>query len=1095
MSIQSLPDVVPAAPVLPELRIVPAAGECLHDLVSRAAEACPDAPALCFEGSSVRFREVEARANQMAHYLRGIGVGVEDAVGVFLPRGAAAAVAALAIWKAGGVYVPLDPALPQARVGTMVEQAGAAVVVTSDDWLGDLPMEALGGHVVCVDSDAGQIAAQPETAPDGGAVPGSLAYVIFTSGSTGAPKGVAVEHAAAASNVRTFAERCGYTPADRALLFASLSFDVSVEQLLAPLSAGACVVVREPGVASAGEFLRMVQEQALTVLNLPPGYWAELCDADDRGVLAALRLVIVGGDVLRGEAVRRWRARGCGGVRLLNAYGPTETAITASLLEVAGEPGETVRLGPPLPGRTAAVVDGWGDPLPAGADGELWLGGIVARGYLRRPALTAERFVPDPRGTLPGARAYRTGDVVREEHDGTYTFRGRTDGQVKVRGLRIELGEIEAALAAHTSVREAVVVVRSEPGRENRLAAFVVARGAAPTHDELLAALRETLPDYMVPPRVTVMDAFPLLPSGKADRRALAALTVETDEDAGSAAFATSAETRMAALWTELLGVPVTSPDDDFFELGGDSLLATQLVARLDAEYGVDVPMREVFDASTIREVASLVESLAPAQPAGGAAEIPRAPRDGDGVPLSSAQELMWVSLQMAGTPGWFYNIAGGLRLRGPLSVPALEGALTELVRRHEPLRTAIVSRGDSAVQVIHPPRETRLEPIPVVGATEEEAERRLGELSTGESEVAFDLAEGAPFRTVLYRLGPDHHVLWVVVHHIVSDGSSLSILFRDLGALYAARVADRPAALPELPYQFADFALSERERLAGGALEPALAFWRGRLSGSAVPARLPGEAADPAPGRTGATLTRVLPPPLASALRALGSAEGATVFMVLLAAWKVLFHHLTGQADVVVGFHLSGRNRAETEPLVGYFVNVLPLRTGLDGNPTFREVLGRVREATVAAYAHQDVPFERIVDELKPVRAPGEPPFFRTVFAMQSRTVALPSMDGVEVSLIEPEERSAKFELTLFASEGEDGIRIDFNYRTERFPGDAIERASARYTSALAEMLRNPDARMSAMGAALASAVAGARERRAGREDELLTLLAGRGR
>ncbi|HEX7239407.1 MAG TPA: amino acid adenylation domain-containing protein, partial [Longimicrobiaceae bacterium] len=891
---------------------------CVHELFRAQAERTPEAAALVSAGGTLTFRELDRGSHRLAHRLRAHGVGPETVVAVLAEHSAEVVTALLAVLGAGGVYLPLDPGAPPERLAYVLGDARAALVLAQPGLEGRLPSG--GPRVLPLDPSRDDAAPLPPLPPF--AFADSAAYLVYTSGSTGLPKGVVVPHGAAAAHLGAVARAYGHTPADRVLAFASLTFDQSLEDLLAPLVAGASVVVRDPEVWTPAELAERVRALGVTAMNLPTAYWSQLVrdPAAVAGLKACLRLMIVGGEALQPATVRAWEEGPGGPVALVNGYGPTEAVVTATLFEVpAGRAGAwtaAVPIGRPVGGRTAYVLDASGEPAPVGVPGELCIGGAeLARGYLGRPELTAERFVPDPFGRVPGGRVYRTGDRARWLEAGELEFLGRVDQQVKVRGYRIEPGEVEAALLADGRVREAAVVAREDAPGEVRLVAYAApAEGAALTGAELRAGLRERLPEYMVPSAFVLLERLPLNANGKTDRRALPA-----PDAAGAGEYSepqTGTERMLAAVWAEVLRVERVGTHDGFFALGGHSLLAMQIISRVRREAGVEVPLRTLFEAPTLGALAARVDALGAGRPEGGA-PIGRTSRDGP-FPLSFAQQRLWLVDRLE--PGSAaYNMPHALRLRGALDVDALRASLGALVERHETLRTVFAEAGGEPVQVIHADAPVALEVVEVAG--EEEVER----LAEEEALRPFDLARGPLLRSTLLRLGEEDHVLLFTLHHIVSDGWSMDVLVREVSALYAASVRGGSAELPELPVRYVDYAVWQRERLAGPVLEEQLGWWKARLAGAPPLLELPTDR--PRAAGTGARAGSVpftLPRKTAEAVRELSRRQGATPFMTVLAAWQALLGRHAGQDDVVVGSPVAGRTRVELEGLIGFFVNML---------------------------------------------------------------------------------------------------------------------------------------------------------------------------
>jgi amino acid adenylation domain-containing protein len=1027
------------------------AGECVHEWFEARARLAPDATALVMGGERVGYGELNARANRMARHLRALGVGPEVRVGVCAERSVEMVVALLGVLKAGGAYLPLDPAHPQQRLDFMLGDSGVRVLLTQQK-----PAARFGQgvpHVFLLDSQWGEIADADGRDLPPVATGRNLAYVIYTSGSTGIPKGVLVEHSGLCNLVEAQTQAFDIRPESRVLQFASFGFDASVSEIFTALTAGATLCLSPQETLSAPPSLaRVLSEQAVSVVTLPPAMLAVLKTEG----LSCVRTLVAAGESCSVEVAARWSE----GRRFINAYGPTETTVCATMHQYDDQRSEVVPIGRPMANAQVYILDPALRPVPAGVAGELYVGGRgVARGYLGRPALTAERFIPDPFSGEEGSRLYRTGDLCRYAADGLIEFIGRTDNQVKIRGFRIELGEIEAALRGHEGVDDAAVVVRDGAGGDRRLVAYVCGRGgAAPSADELREHLRGRLPEYMVPSQYVMLEALPLTANGKVDRRALP----EPGTEAGVGceeyvAPRTAAEEAIASIWAEVLGVERVSAHDNFFDLGGHSLLATQVVSRAEEALGVELTLDKLFDSPTVAGLAAAAEQAA--QSAGGSRgpAIKRAERSGE-LPLSFAQQRLWFIDQFEpGSP--FYNVSAAMRLKGMLDVAALAQTLNEVVRRHDSLRTTFSTVDGQPVQVIAPALELKLDEHDLrhVPAPERDAEARR--LAVEEAKRPFDLARGPLLRVKLLRLGPEEHVASLTMHHIVSDGWSMGVLIREVAACYEAAVTGKPALLPELPIQYADFAAWQRERLSGEGLEELLAYWRRQLA-SLPELNLPTDHPRPAVQTVrGAYQVAALPPALSAQLRALGQQEGATVFMVLLAAFQTLLYRYTGRHDIVVGTDVANRNRVETEGLIGVFVNHLVMRTDLSGGPTFRELLSRVREASLGAYAHQDMPFDMLVKALKPKRDLSHTPLFQVLFVVQNAPMPELNLTGLTLSPVEADNETTKFDLALFVTEAEDGLVGTWKYNADLFEAATITRMAKNFETLIGGIAANPDA------------------------------------
>ncbi|HHH41043.1 MAG TPA: non-ribosomal peptide synthetase, partial [Chloroflexi bacterium] len=752
-------------------------------------------------------------------------------------------------------------------------------------------------------------------------------------------------------------------------------------------------------------------------------------------------------------------------IPIVNAYGPTEATITTPLFQTLAPPdhmGETPRLpiGRPIPNVRLYLLDPHLRPVPVGVPGELFIGGEgLARGYLHRPDLTAQAFLPDPFSGLPGARLYRTGDLARFLPDGNLEFLGRADAQVKVRGFRVELGEIEAVLGRHPALREVAVAAWEDGAATKRLVAYIVpGEEGEPDVGELRRFLEERLPDYMVPSAFVTLEGLPRTPGGKVDRRALPAPEGERPFlEQEYVAPRTPEEELIATLWAQVLGLERVGVHDNFFELGGHSLLATQVVSRLRDALQIEVPLRILFEHPTVAELAERIREEQWAAQGIAAPPIEPVPRDGD-LPLSFAQQRLWFLDQLEpGSP--FYNIPTAVRLTGPLDVAALERSLNEIVRRHEALRTTFPTVDGRPRQHIAPELTLPLPVIDLRGLPEAEREAQALRLATEEAQRPFDLAQGPLIRALLLQLDDDDHIALLTMHHIVSDGWSMGILIQEIAVLYDAFAQGRPSPLPELSIQYADFAAWQRKWLRGEVLERQLSYWKERLADLPPLLELPTDRPRPAVQTfRGRTRSFVLPEALSRAIRELGRREGATLFMTLLAAFQALLYRYTGQERFAVGTPIANRNRAEIEGLIGFFVNTLVLRADFSDNPTFRQLLKRVREVALGAYAHQDLPFEMLVDALQPERDLSHTPLFQVMFVLQDTPTGSHRLSHLTLSPVEAETGIAKFDLTLSMAEEGGLLGGMVEYNTDLFDAATIERMIAHFQTLLEGVVADPN-------------------------------------
>ncbi|RFU43198.1 amino acid adenylation domain-containing protein [Actinomadura logoneensis] len=1009
------------------------------DLFEARAARTPDEVALVSGDLALTYAELNARANRLAHELAARGVGPEDRVALVLPRTPEIVVAILGVLKAGAAYVPIDPAYPADRVASMLDDAEPVLTLTA-------------GHEAFA-------ADRPSTDPVRTVVPENAAYVIYTSGSTGRPKGVVVPHAGLlnyydAHRVRFFEPVEDETEPGRRLRFAhlaSFSFDTSWMGLLWMIHGHELHLIGDDVRRDVEAFAAYIASRRIDLVNTTPSHFQALRGA---GLLShpAHRptQLLIGGEAI-GDAL--WDdLRALDGVTVRNFYGPTEATIDTMSVVVADAPRPTV--GGPHPGARAYVLDSALQPAPVGVPGELYLAGVqVARGYLGRRALTAERFVADPFGA-PGSRMYRTGDLARWNPDGTIEFLGRADDQVKIRGFRVELGEIENVLSRFDGVGRAVAVVREDTPGDRRLAAYVV-----PATVDAAALRRHAaahLPDHMVP-SVTVLDALPLTVNGKVDKRALP----EPDASAHGAGRGPRSpqEEILCGLFAEVLGVARVGVDDGFFDLGGDSLTAMRLVSRVRTALGAELPVRALFEAPTVAGLSARLAS------AGGAARPALVPAERpDVLPLSYAQQRLWFLNRFDG-PSATFNMPVALRLNGPLDPAALEAALGDVVTRHEALRTVFPEVAGTPRQLVLDPSAAR--PRLAVADTTPDALPLALAAVVGQG---FDLSAEPPLRAALFRLAPDEHVVLLVLHHVAGDGWSMAPLARDVLTAYVARAGgDAPSWAP-LPVQYADYSLWQRS-LLGSEEDPSslvsaqIAFWKSALEGLPEELALPTDRPRPAEASyRGGTFTFSLDAGLHGALLGLARESGASLFMVMQAAFAALLTRLGAGTDIPVGSPIAGRTDEALDDLVGMFVNMLVLRTDTSGDPSFRELVGRVREADLAAYAHQDVPFERLVEVLNPARSMARHPLFQVALSFQNNPEATLELDGLTGGPVDLPLGTAKYDLSLYLQELADdsgapaGISAGLEYALDLFDPDTAAGLAARFERFLREVVDAPD-------------------------------------
>ncbi|HVS00288.1 MAG TPA: amino acid adenylation domain-containing protein, partial [Thermoanaerobaculia bacterium] len=947
-----------------------------------------------------------------------------------MDRSAEMVAALLGILAAGAVYVPLDPTFPRERLALMLEDARPTLLLTQERLAGALPQGA--ALFFLEQTQIPAEAVQPS--------PGDLAYVLYTSGSTGRPKGVAIPHRAVVNFLDAVRLSPGLAAKDALLALTTLSFDIAVLEIFLPLTVGATVVVATRDDARGGAELRAaLANPSVTVMQATPAAWRLLLESGWEGSPSLKALC--GGEALPRELADSLVER-CG--ELWNMYGPTETTVWSMTQRVVSGSGP-VPVGHPLGNTDIHLLDGDSSLAPIGVPGELWIGGAgLARGYLGRPDLTAAAFLPHSFSNRPGERLYRTGDLARRLPDGTMELLGRIDHQVKVRGFRIELGDIEAHLARHPAVQAAVAMVH-----EGRLVAYLVpASQPVPGMDEIRRFLAASLPEYMLPAAWVWLEALPLTPNGKVDRKALPRPEVGRPElTAVFVAPRTELERSLAGAWREVLGTEEVGIHDNFFDLGGHSLLGTRLMARIESRLGVALPLRALFETPTVETLAVRIEQALGGETGRLAPSLAAGPRPAE-LPLSFAQERLWFLDQIDG-PGATYNIPCAVDLAGVLDTAALGRALGEVVCRHEVLRTRFEVSSGQPRQVIEPPPPVPLPVVDIAGLSGDEALR----LATAEAARPFDLTCPQLLRACLFRRGAEDHLLVLTLHHIAADGWSLGVLVHELAAFYQGET------LEELPLQYADFALWQRQWLSGETLAQEVAWWREQLAGA--PEEIPFDRPRATvPFQQGRRCPADLPMP--RELDTLCREQQATLFMVLLSAFAALLSRWSGEEDLVVGSPVANRSRVETEGLIGFFVNMLPLRIDLAGQPTFTALLARVRETALEAYAHQDLPFEKLVEALQPARHLGRTPLFQAAFALQNAPFTAAEVAGLSWSPRPLETETAKFDLTLVLEERGKELSGYLEYSRDRFDAAAGRRLLEHWRNLLDGGVADPRTRIS---------------------------------
>jgi amino acid adenylation domain-containing protein len=1058
----------------------------LHEAFAARAIERKDAVAVNLAEKILTYRELNARSNQLAAHLRSLGVGPEVPVALYLDRSLEMVVAILGVLKAGGCYVPIDLAYPKERVAFMLEDTAAPVLLTQASLASSLPAHP--ATVLRIDSDWPEIAAESPSNRPSDAVGGNAAYIIYTSGSTGKPKGVVVTHHNVVRLLEQTSHWYGFNADDVWPLFHSYAFDVSVWELWGSLLYGGRLVIVPYLVSrSPSDFYQLLARERVTVLNQTPSAFRQLIWAESQAetrLALNLRYVICAGEALELQSLQPWFERhGDKRPVVVNMYGITETTVHSMYRPITREDlasGAGSVIGVPIPDLQIYLLDDQLKPVPPGVAGEIWVGGEgVARGYLKRDDLTSQRFLPIPFSSQPGARMYRSGDLGRRSERGEMEYLGRMDHQVKIRGFRVELGEIESALNRHPAIRESVVLAREEGVGDKRLAAYIVPAKTAPTVTELREYLGQIIPEYMMPARFIVLTALPLTTNGKVDRRAL-----PVPDDARPALDRSftpprnEAESKLAGIWSEVLGVSKVGVLDNFFELGGDSIRSIAILSRAQ-EQGLRLSLQQMFEHPTVAGMAANAVSAEHAGqrqerrpfdliPAQDRERLPEEVEDAYPVarlqlgmlPLSWSQEGLWFFEQASpGTAA--YNIAEAWWLEGRLDVAALQRSLDEIVRRHETLRTAIGAKDGKPCQIVFPPK-----PFPLFcvdlryhSSPEPEAQR----LAEWDARGAFDLAQEPLTRVNLFRTADEKHLMAVNMHHLISDAWSAGVFLRELAVVYGALTTGQSLRLPDLPVQYGNFALWQRETCHSDRMRENLDYWTKQLQGAPPLLALPADRArPPVATHRGAALVFTWPESLAAGLKELARKEGATVFQILLAAFKILLQRCTLQNDIIVGSPFAGRDELETEDLIGFFVNTHALRTSLAGDPPFVQLLNRVREVTLSASLRQQPPLHHIVRALGTDRTLAAHSLFQVVFGWQRDFTEGWSLPGIAATRLDLDNGASKFDLTVLVTEASRQVRVRFEYSTDLFEAATVERWARQFRLLAESIVAEPWRRIS---------------------------------
>lgn len=1022
---------------------------CIHELFEAQVLRTPNDIALVFNEQELSYAELNARANRLAHHLISLGVGPDVLVGICIERSLEMVVGLLAVLKAGGAYVPLDPAYPQDRLAYMVTDSRPAVLLTQECLLRVLPSE--GVAVFCVDTGFASLDHYPSSNPVVAVLPMHLIYVIYTSGSTGRPKGAAVQQRGFMNLLAWYLEAFDFDAYDKVLLISSFSFDLTQKNIFAVLSVGGQLHL--PGESYSPVAMdAYIQQHGISYLNCAPSAFYPLLPYEQKRGASQLKQVFLGGEPIQSPLLCDTYGTFAEAAPIFhNTYGPTEASdVVSSCTWRVDSEIDTIPIGKPISNTQIYVLDAHYQPVPVGVVGEVHIAGDgLARGYLHRPHLTAEKFVPNPFSAKPGQRMYKTGDLARFLPDGNIEYLGRIDNQVKIRGFRIELGEIESALIGLPEIREAVVLAREDVAGDKRLVAYLVwqdnAREIAP--GELRAALLQSLPDYMIPAHFVALAQLPLSPNGKVDRKALPAPDMLRGK-LGYVEPGTELENQLALIWAEVLRLDRVGIHDNFFEVGGHSLLATQVASRIHELLGRDLSVRELFEAPTVSELALRLSMLS-----GNVRRSPIEPVSrSETLPLSFAQQRLWFLQELEG-PSPTFNMPQAMRVRGPLDVAALEAGLQVIVQRHEILRTRFVVKNGEPCMVVDDYAPVSL---PVRGADEEQIEA----LSAEHARHVFDLATGPLLIADVVRLATDEHVLLVNMHHIVSDGWSLNILVQEWVALYESLVRKQLISLPPLPLQYADYAWWQRQHLGDKALASQLDYWTKQLDGAPELLNLPTDFPRPPVQRfVGDGEVLILSPEVSQRAHELSRLTGSSLFMTLISVFTLLMSRYSGEEDVLIGTVSSNRNRRELEGLIGMFLGNLVLRIDLSGQPSFRELLTRIRKTALDAYTNSDIPFERIVDALPLQRDLSRNPLFQVFFNMLNLPEGTNQLSELEIEGLNDTEFHSKFDMTLYVRDTSFGIVLSLVYNSSLFSAERMQEMLRQYSLLLEQAVGRPDA------------------------------------
>ncbi|MBD2201839.1 amino acid adenylation domain-containing protein [Calothrix sp. FACHB-1219] len=1037
--------------------------QCIHQLFENCVNNTANAVAVVFQQQQLTYQELNQKANQLAHYLHSLGVNKNVLVGICVERSIEMIIALLGVLKAGAAYVPLDPAYPQERLSFMLSDSQVSVLLTQQKLVSSLSVENI--PIVSLDSDWEIISQHSQVNPVNNSTPDDLAYVIYTSGSTGKSKGVAIAHRSLVNKFYAWNQAYQLDSLTSHLQMASFAFDVCSGDVIRALCSGAKLVLcpRE-WLLEAEKLYQLMLAEKIDSAEFVPVVLRNLVQYLERTQqnLHFMRLLVVGSDTLYVKEYQEFQRFCSEQTRLINSYGVTEATIDSTYFEsteINLPENALVPIGSPLANTEIYILDSYLQPVPVGITGEIYIGGEgLAQGYLHRPDLTTEKFI----FWNGEKRLYKTGDKAKYLADGNIEFLGRLDYQIKLRGFRIELGEIEAVIKQHPNVGEAVVIAREDVPGDRRLVAYFIQHSQEQLAIDLREFLEQKLPEYMIPAAFVALEALPITPNGKLDRWALPAPNItQLSSPSDFIAPSTAIEKQLVNIWTEILGIDNIGIHHNFFNLGGHSLLATRLISQIRQIFQIELPLRRIFEKPTIAGLAKDIEKATKTNSQVEEIKITRIARSPH-LPLSFAQQRFWFLTQLE-MHSSAYNMPSAVRLQGNLNIKALQQTFQEILRRHEALRTNFQTIEGQPVAVILPPAAVRLPILDISNLPANQQELEVKKQTTEEAQTPFDLNNGCLLRVKLLRLSEQENILLLTMHHIASDAWSTDILLREFVTLYQAFSEAQPAPLAELPIQYVDFAAWQRQWLQGERLESQISYWRQQLEGVPELLELPTDfPRPPLQSFQGATYSFKLPQQLSVGLNQLSQQQGTTLFMTLLAAFKTLLYRYTGSEDLAIGSPIANRDRIELEGLIGLFINTLVLRTNLAGNPSFIELLKRVREVALGAYAHQDLPFELLVEELQPQRNLSHTPLFQVMFVLQNVSMSALELPGLTLNYLPVDSGTAKFDLTLDMTETIEGLVANFEYNSDLFQASTIKRMAGHFQTLLEGIIANPQQRLS---------------------------------